>query len=353
MVLPVSIYSSAYVTLNARRLMNFLSLRARPRARTSRRTRSARSRWWPSATRRSSPGSCPSPTPPSWPTAASRPSNTACPVDTEVTLPEDSEPEAEVVGSATDAPRVGERVGTAFRRAGVGNRVRRHRSLVAVGAAALVVLVAGGVYLVRRPPPVDPVVHVAFDGFASGASVEVDDQGGWAVTAEYQVTPLDAGAVTHAHRHRGPRARRTYEQRHGGCDRVSRRRKARGIGGLLGRRLVDRDRGRLPRPCGPDGPLRPGHDVRRALGSLGRRPGRRRVAGRGPPALPVRRGPEAASVRRGRVDLPGGGPRRARGDGDQPHQPRPAAGGGGVRRRTGAYPFRTACVRARRRVGPR
>ena len=52
-VLPLTIYSSMYVTMNARSLMNFLSLRTKRGRSASRPSRSARSRWWPSATRRS------------------------------------------------------------------------------------------------------------------------------------------------------------------------------------------------------------------------------------------------------------------------------------------------------------
>ena len=52
-VLPLTIYSSAYVTMNARALMNFLSLRRPTRTPDSPASRSARSRWSPSSTRRS------------------------------------------------------------------------------------------------------------------------------------------------------------------------------------------------------------------------------------------------------------------------------------------------------------
>ena len=55
-VLPLTIYSSAYVTMNARALMNFLSLRTQGRGPALPvASRSARSRWSPSATSRSGP----------------------------------------------------------------------------------------------------------------------------------------------------------------------------------------------------------------------------------------------------------------------------------------------------------
>ena len=58
-VLPLSLYSSMYVTMNARALMNFLSLRTKREDRRSRRSRSARSSWWPSRWRPPGPPSCP------------------------------------------------------------------------------------------------------------------------------------------------------------------------------------------------------------------------------------------------------------------------------------------------------
>ena len=46
-VLPVGTYSSMYVTMNARALMNFLSLRTKREDSAFRPSRSERSRWWP------------------------------------------------------------------------------------------------------------------------------------------------------------------------------------------------------------------------------------------------------------------------------------------------------------------
>ena len=105
-------------------------------------------------------------------------------------------PDAEVVASANDAPRLGERLASARRRAGIGPWARRHLVLLGGVTAGLALAAAGVAYLVTRPPPVDPVVHVVVAGFASGASVEIGEQGDLSVSADYQITTLDPGAVT-------------------------------------------------------------------------------------------------------------------------------------------------------------
>jgi hypothetical protein len=79
----------------------------------------------------------------------------------------------------------------------------RHRLLLGVSAAILLIVAVGAEYLVTRPPPPDPVVDVAVVGFdrgpyQGGSSQDFDAQGRVRAKLTYQVTAHVAGDVVTA-----------------------------------------------------------------------------------------------------------------------------------------------------------
>ena len=102
-------------------------------------------------------------------------------------------PPLDLVTSAADEPRAGDRLRWAIGRSGVTGWARRHRLLLSGLAGLLAVAGAGTGYVVTRPPAVDPVVDISIVGFSDFGSRDGDVQGG--ATRRYQATAHVAGDV--------------------------------------------------------------------------------------------------------------------------------------------------------------
>ena len=109
--------------------------------------------------------------------------------------PDLTAPDVDLISSASDDPRAGDRLRTSVTRSSPVRWALRHR-LILTGALVIVLGVAAGVvYVATRPPPVDPVVALHVIAFPTGETHEVDGQGQQRVSLSYQVTALVAGDV--------------------------------------------------------------------------------------------------------------------------------------------------------------